>query len=192
MELATRLIWYCCFQAGSCGIRPFGVQSGVPASLGGGSQPPKYVLVRVASVEHQFTDSAECRRQATLYYNNTGKPGAPPQPLPNVYRWEGTTSTEVRFVVVPAEPDQPAVTDHILNYWELDKPSKIRDVFEDLASQNHWRKKLPPAPDPAALLVNGHLTERAILEIPLATGGAKSVSTAASSLFGIIINPPYP
>ena len=195
MYLSQRFTLACWLLTGSCGMFCSCAHNAVPTQPGIYSKPPKYKLFRVASTDHQFTDADECKRQATTYYNNTTlKPGPPPQPLPNVYRWQ-VDSTEVRFVVVPPTPAQPALSDYIVDYWQVDKVSKItlREVYDDLKNKGYKDKQLP-AKDDAALIVNGHLTERALLEKPnTPTGGVKSMRPpVASRLYGIIINPPYP
>lgn len=192
MDIFKGIVLSYCLLIGFCGVSVLNAQNGAPIRSGAGSA--KYVLVRIASTEHQFTDPEECRQQAALYYiTTTGYTDEPPQPEPDLYRWQGANGIEIRFVVVPPDSTQSDVNNFVFNYWEPDKGSKIKDVFEDLAKKNGWKKKKQPTSDPDALIVNGHFTQRAILEIPAgATGGVKSVSGARGTLLGIIVNPPYP
>lgn len=194
MNSTKRIGLYCWLLMSIGGMLSSCAQHAILTQPGGAAHSPKYVLFRVASTDHQFTDAAECLKQATVYYNNTTlKPGAPPQPLPNIYRWE-VNGTEVRFVVVPPTAAQPALSDYIVDYEEVDKVSKVtlRRVYDDLISKGYKNEQLP-VKDDAALIVNGHLTERALLKKPITpTGGVKSVAVVRSNLRGIIINPPYP
>ncbi len=158
-------------------------------------------LPRIASVEHLYTTTDICTREAQAFYDTHPQPGPfaalPVTPLTYSFRddTDPANPQEIRFTVQAAGSPQPNNT--IVNYWEIkrkkEKPKDdIDKAIDDLEKIHKCKKIRGPVQDSAP--VNGKYPWRAIMETtePIDPPETLAPTAKISGTFGIIVNPPIP
>lgn len=166
-------------------------------------------FVRIASVEHRYSNANNCTKKAKAYFQRVSKPGAPlPPPLltkPLTYSFYDSTDKanrhEVRFRFQSAGTTQP--TDTVINYW-ADKRANSSEQSAD-----HYREELDKVIGELkktdkceeiqgavedSVPVNKKKAWRAIMRTtkPIKVSDEKLVTREISGKFGYIVNPPIP
>ena len=197
----TAAILLCLLGSASCGSNPRQYKSSAPVEASTSLDLPNTKFLRIASIEHRYSDSNTCKSEAKAYFNKTGNPGDP-LPLttsPLTYSFQDSTNKqnhqEIRFLFQVASITEP--TDIVISYYAIDRKTKnakddLDKAVDDLEKIYKCKKIHGAMQDSVA--TNGKKPWRAIMQTtyPIDPPNKQALAGKISGTFGMIVNPPYP
>lgn len=198
----TAAILLCLLGSASYDSNPRQYKSSTPVEASTSVDLSNTKFIRIASIEHRYSNANICAEKAKAYFNDTIHSPGDPLPLttsPLTYSFQDSTNKqnhkEIRFLFQAASLTEP--TDTIISYWAIEK--KIKDDKDDLdkavddLEKVYKCKKIHGAMQDL-VEVNGKKPWRAIMRTtyPIDPPNQQALAGKISGTFGVIVNPPFP